>query len=1505
MFFMKFLRLKKIRKKLVSDVIFSYRHRIVRLKKYRRFLPYLHRLGLIVILAIVVFLTHYFFIRADIANFYPASCLGGWQNPQNAQGLPESTADSNFGQFNENNSAVYDGKSISQIFCGNFQGKQSGRDFKSAKLKIAWNIIPKITLQPIELQNGGLEENAAEILEIPPEEPVNFILATSTPFIAPESPKSIDQPASSSPSSFLIKSVYTAEVYDASTTVFFIDDLENILSLATSSPIAVNDDATSSADKIDKREETEQNGGLENFLEIAYSFDGVEWQTLAKINQENWTNAEFELPIQNETELNMFQIRFQILPTVNELPQIYLDGLGVEIEYENAILNAILNQDDDEFKNLDNLPKINIEEEKIFKDSKEVFGPMEEPIFEIQPFPTELPNATSSASFLKTIQKLFFPKKAYAKELRIVKAQVFDINGQKVNFEPFPQYENGKTLIKIPKVYAFKPGKYTLKVELTDGQKIFLSSKNFEWGVLALNFNKSIYQANEIVRGGIAVLDKNGHTICNAKIDLSISAPDGNITKFSTTDGSIEKGLECGPNTITIKPDYYFTFQANKIGIYQVVLAVQTSEGAKTINDNFEAREKMPFSVERIGPIRIWPLADYRMKIIIKTYEDYKGTVREIVPAVFDVLKVEGDYAYYQIKPGTLDAQMIDMEVDFKANQTYALSYEFNPPDISPEFYLLGPFQFTNFKEARQWQIASDAVTNGATLVYGDSTDDGNLNFRNYTAPSTLGSELTTATTSASDIAFVKIAAAPTREEKIAVHQKTDGRMDILTCTSGCDNTADWTLRATLSTLITTVDAMPTKRRPFDVAYEQLSGKAIIVFSEASTNGKAYYCIWDGVSWSPSSNCGATITPGAGNEISLTVSNKIAWLRLVPRGGRLTSYRGNELLFGAASNDYELHLGRWTGSAWVNGTNPTNALTSLDGQIFNLAWEEISGRGLAIWDATTSATNLQFSIYTPDSGWSSTQTGPAKASTGAWKWVETASNPNGNEISTITGDSLSDAEIYIWNGSTWTKGAQDLTAESLVGKHVDTKWTRFTNRALYLWTDTNALTSDMICWTSSGFSSILSDIGNPNISNTDDVEDIFLIASPNNNEMLLTRHDIADDLKLLRYSAVSGCADADWNALGGVLNGAVEGVSNNTTRLAHGISYTPYSPWSRNWRWTSDTTNLTPSSWLSNENTAPLEISSGQNLRIRINIAETTNQGQTDSRKKLQYSTSSSETAVWSDVDAQGGSGIWRYCDGPGTDDALIPVAVLTGSDAVGPFVENGTAASNYDHTALTTAEWDFCVQNNGADSATTYYFRAWDNSQQSLVFREQTPGASYTYPSLTTAGITLTVTFSSNTANFGSVSPGSATATSTIITVETANSSGFNIKVNRDDNDTTMDLNTDASVNIADRTNWVSSGSGNATVWLSGDKHLGFRVNQQSTDSSNYNSTWWGTDDTDTNAKFAGFPPVAALNTIVNRTTASSPPADTKMLYKINVENSQKTGGYSGGITYTITVNP
>jgi hypothetical protein len=170
--------------------------------------------------------------------------------------------------------------------------------------------------------------------------------------------------------------------------------------------------------------------------------------------------------------------------------------------------------------------------------------------------------------------------------------------------------------------------------------------------------------------------------------------------------GKIEKSSECGPNNVTDKPDYFAFYDVSETGQYQIKLTAKTKEGTFEIYDSFEARDFVPFEIERIGPTRIYPPADYQMKIKIKANEDFDGEIKEKIPQSFAIVSCSS----CQVKE-----KEIVWKVNLEKGKDYEFNFTFNAPNISPYLYLLGPIElyqnnFSIFSEKRQWQIAADAI---------------------------------------------------------------------------------------------------------------------------------------------------------------------------------------------------------------------------------------------------------------------------------------------------------------------------------------------------------------------------------------------------------------------------------------------------------------------------------------------------------------------------------------------------------------------------------------------------------------------------------------------------------------------------------------------------------------------------------------------------------------------------------------------------------------------------
>jgi len=311
-------------------------------------------------------------------------------------------------------------------------------------------------------------------------------------------------------------------------------------------------------------------------------------------------------------------------------------------------------------------------------------------------------------------------------------------------FDLTAQYlKNGEFEIDLGKQpREFKPGQYRLEIvikenNLTLGRFLDFTT-DFSWGVLAFNSNKSIYSPNEKAYLQMGVVNDLGHTLCDADLTMEITAPDGSVTvqKTEVSANPIIRNPECGPDNVITTPDYYSYYTTGETGTYAVRLIAETANGQKEIRDQFEVRDYIPFDIDRTGPTRVYPYAGYEVTFTVKANEDYQGDFIEKMPTSFKVVYVDGAVE-------TVNGEDLELKwtVDWKKGESYFYRYILDPPNISPEFFLLGPITFSNssFAELRQWQIASDADI-GYVMAQAVAIDAGSADTVNYTTAVTAAS---------------------------------------------------------------------------------------------------------------------------------------------------------------------------------------------------------------------------------------------------------------------------------------------------------------------------------------------------------------------------------------------------------------------------------------------------------------------------------------------------------------------------------------------------------------------------------------------------------------------------------------------------------------------------------------------------------------------------------------------------------------------------------------------
>lgn len=438
------------------------------------------------------------------------------------------------------------------------------------------------------------------------------------------------------------------------------------------------------------------NENSDDALVIESSLDGQQWSTLDSFfltedasNALNGGYRTFDFPALNKDNLGSLQVRvrFASIPSDHTV-QAYVDGLALVIDVRQLVSAESLN-----------LPANVIQVEKRNVSSNE------EPVVKVE---------VEKQARLKFLG--FKDTKRTVDEVNVTTpegtVQVASYDVQNVT-------EGGATFAKL-NIHTdkfTKPGAYTAQITVLQDNKLAIVTTEFTWGVLVINMNRSVYWPGETVYFGMGVLDADGHTVCDAKLVLTIVAPDGTKTVQTTeqTEKSVQRSNTCGPDNVTDVADYNAEFETFDEGNYAVTLTASSDAGEYTITDTVVVDAVIPFAISRRGSMRIYPPAAYTMALDVRPQKDFQGVVEDYAPPSFVITNVSDGGKVIKEQQRTI----IRWNVDWQSRTTHTLTYRYDAPDISPELFRLGPVHVGEYQESRQWQIASDAVGSAAaTRLY-------------------------------------------------------------------------------------------------------------------------------------------------------------------------------------------------------------------------------------------------------------------------------------------------------------------------------------------------------------------------------------------------------------------------------------------------------------------------------------------------------------------------------------------------------------------------------------------------------------------------------------------------------------------------------------------------------------------------------------------------------------------------------------------------------------------
>jgi len=294
--------------------------------------------------------------------------------------------------------------------------------------------------------------------------------------------------------------------------------------------------------------------------------------------------------------------------------------------------------------------------------------------------------------------------------------------------------------------------------------------------------------------------------------------------------------------------------------------------------------------------------------------------------------------------------------------------------------------------------IAYDPVSGDAMMVW-DNGNTGTTGLSYATWNGTSWSAINTITAPVSgEPLHMKLAAKPNSHEMtLAVETNAASNNQYAIVWNG----SSWGNAQTLGT--------NTNEQYFElnVAYEQQSGKAMVVYgNSASNSANVQYRTWNGSAWSSE----GTITAPVGITSTADLySTAIA-----------SDPTSNRLAIAAKNSSDEIWLAVWNGSSWGSTQVATTTGHSMpeDHPSMSVAFESQSGDLLAAY-GKSAGPNVYYRTWTSGGGWSAENTGPSIGGTDIPYIVKLYADPYSNTIMMGVQDNAYDLNFVAWDGSAW------------------------------------------------------------------------------------------------------------------------------------------------------------------------------------------------------------------------------------------------------------------------------------------------------------------------------------------------------------------------------------------------------------------------------------------------------------------------------------------------------
>src|SRR6059036_3099207 len=337
----------------------------------------------------------------------------------------------------------------------------------------------------------------------------------------------------------------------------------------------------------------------------------------------------------------------------------------------------------------------------------------------------------------------------------------------------------------------------------------------------------------------------------------------------------------------------------------------------------------------------------------------------------------------------------------------------------------------------------------GVYVQYHESTttSEAAIAYRSNTGTSTVSSPKTRswdgsswgseaeASTAGSPIRAIRVAPSPMSSSwRIIVTESDDGWLDAYVCTP------TFTVTNNIGQVWSTAPGTPERR--FDVAYENTSGDALLVYGVLSTDPThdIAYRTYSGGSWGAEQYLDDT---GRGTDVQYTQ------IDLAPK-------KGSDIIGMIGGDDTfdEANAWIWDGSAWGSYTQITGTMQSPNYRQVALAWESSSGNLLAVAALATSNDIISKEYSTSWSGTSQFTCAGGNGPTKQTFWISLKANPLPTANDAVLGlvQENYDLNTCYWTGSAWANWVQhDTDYDAVQTRAFDFAWENSGSKGLLVW----------------------------------------------------------------------------------------------------------------------------------------------------------------------------------------------------------------------------------------------------------------------------------------------------------------------------------------------------------------------------------------------------------------------------------------------------------------------